>query len=101
DLGLPLRVSPAPAFDGVLEQPGEVDEVRFTAKKGERMHVRVHARSIRSPLDPVLSIHKLDGTQLDAADDVIGLDSYLQFAAPEDGDYLARIADHLGAGGPT
>jgi hypothetical protein len=122
--GLPLRIGPfepvpevepndAPAqatgagrgpplaFDGVLERPGDVDFVRFAARKDERTHLRVHARSIRSPLDPVLSIHRSDGAQLDAADDVVGLDSYLSFSAPEDGEYVARVVDHLGAGGPT
>ena len=88
-------------FDGALDPAGDVDFVRFTARRDERLHMRVNARSVRSPLDPVLSVHRADGAQLDAADDVIGLDSYLQFAPPEDGEYVVRIADHLGAGGPT
>src|SRR5262249_9618550 len=34
------------------------------------------------------------------SDDQLGLDSYVRFTPPADGDYFARITDHLGAGGP-
>ena len=98
---MPQGLPPPIALDGVLDHPGDVDFVRLALKKDERLHLRLHARSIRSPLDPVMSIHAANGQQIDASDDSIGLDSYFQFSAPADGDYFVRIADHLGAGGPT
>lgn len=88
------------AFDGVIDHPGDVDVVKFTAKANVALNVRVHGRSVRSPLDSVMSIHSADGKQLDQSDDTIGLDSYLRFVPPADGDYFVRISDHLGAGGP-
>jgi hypothetical protein len=96
----PSALAPPIAIDGVIAAPGDVDFVRFHAKKDERFHVRLNARSVRSPLDPVLSVHDAGGKQLEANDDSIGLDSYFQFTAPADGDFFVRVADHLGAGGP-
>jgi hypothetical protein len=49
------------ALNGVLAAPGDTDNFRFTAKKGEAYDIRVHARSIRSPLDPVLTISAAGG----------------------------------------
>ncbi|MBL8843672.1 MAG: PPC domain-containing protein [Planctomycetes bacterium] len=87
-------------LDGVIGSAGDVDCWRFTAKKDERLNIRAHARSLRSPLDPVLSIHAADGRALDSSDDTVGLDSYFGFTAPEDGDYLLRVSDQLRGGGP-
>jgi hypothetical protein len=88
------------AVDGAIGRPGDVDCIRFTGKANAPLNVRVNARSVRSPLDPVLTIHSADGKQLEASDDTIGLNSYVRFTPPADGDYFARITDHLGAGGP-
>jgi hypothetical protein len=88
------------AFDATIATPGDVDWFRFHAKKDERVNIRVHARQLRSALDPVMSIHALDGRQLDYSDDTIGLDSFFAFAAPEEGDFALRIADHLRDGSP-
>ncbi len=93
--GVPL------ALDGVIGTTGDVDCWRFVAKKDERINVRVHARSLRSPLDPVLSIHAADGASLDFSDDTVGLDSYFAFSAPADGEYQLRVADQLRGGGAT
>lgn len=102
DLAQAMRVETLPplAFDGVIGRKGDVDCFRFPLKKDERMNVRVLARQLRSALDPVLTIHAADGRQLDASDDTIGLDSYLAFAAPEEGEYVVRVFDHLRAGSP-
>jgi hypothetical protein len=91
------------AFNGIIEQDGDIDYFRFTAKKDEQYDVRVFARGVlRSPLDSVLSIHKADGGQIAANDDNGSTpDSYLRFAVPADGEYLIAVKDHLNSGGPN
>lgn len=88
------------AFNGILEQAKDRDFFRFSAKKGETFEFRVQARQLRSPVDSVLSVHAADGRQLAANDDAGGPDSLVRWTAPNDGDYLVAIRDHLGAGGP-
>jgi hypothetical protein len=87
------------ALNGVLAAPGDADNFRFTAKKGEAYDIRVHARSIRSPLDPVLTIFAAGGGAIAANDDSGGPDSYLRFGVPADGDYVINVRDHLNNGG--
>jgi hypothetical protein len=89
------------ALNGVIDKPGDVDSFKFTAKKGQGYDLRVFARSLRSPLDAVLSIHRPDGGTLAANDDSTTPDSYLRFAAPADGPYVITLRDHLNQGNPT
>ncbi|HEY1122930.1 MAG TPA: PPC domain-containing protein, partial [Haloferula sp.] len=88
------------AAHGVIGENGDVDFLSFTAKKGENLTVKVLAREIRSPLDPVLSIRDAKGKNLANNDDQGGPDSILQWTAPEDGEYSAVIRDQLKRGGP-
>jgi hypothetical protein len=94
------KFTPPAALNGVISAPDEVDNFRFTAKKGQVYDVRVHARSIRSPLDSVLTISRANGQAVGSNDDAGGPDSYLRFTAPEDDDYIISIRDHLNEGGP-
>lgn len=89
------------ALNGVLNQPGDTDNFRFTATKGQVFDIRVHARSIRSPLDPVLYIFAAGGGAIAGNDDSGGPDSFIRFTAPNDGDYVVNVGDHLKNGGPT
>lgn len=90
------------ALNGVIDQPGDVDHFKVPLKKGQNLEIQCFARKIHSPLDPVLSILNLKGNQVAANDDAGGSqDSKLTFSAPADGEYLVKIADHLGRGGPT
>src|SRR6185436_5726792 len=92
---LPLPV----ALNGVISKDGDEDWFRFRARKGDNYEIRAHARSIRSPLDPVLSLYGTDGKQMATNDDQGGLDAAVRFQAPADGDYDLRIRDHLHKGG--
>lgn len=94
---LPLPV----ALNGVIQAKGDEDWFRFKAKKGQTFEVKVHARSVRSPLDPVLAIYSAGGSQVASNDDQGGADSGLKFTAPSDGAYELHVRDHLGNGGPT
>ncbi|RPI91232.1 MAG: peptidase [Planctomycetaceae bacterium] len=87
------------AANGVVGKPGDGDHFRFTARKGETWDIRVHARGIRSPLDPVLTIFTAGGGAIAANDDSGGPDAYIRFGVPNDGDYVLQVRDHLGNGG--
>jgi len=98
---LATRFEAPAALNGILEAPGDRDSFRFNAMKGETLFFTVHARSLRSPVDSVLSIHAAGGGQLASNDDNSGPDSRIDFTAPNNGDYVVTITDHLGAGSPT
>ena len=84
----------------MIAQPGDVDCFKFAAKKGEQYDVRVLARGIRSPLDPVLNINRIGGAGVAGNDDSGGPDSYVRLAVPEDDEYVIFVQDHLKKGGP-
>lgn len=86
------------ALHGVIGAPGDVDCFKFVAKAGQQFEVRVLARGIRSPLDPVLYINRADGSGITSNDDSGGPDSYARFGAPADDTYVIMIRDHLGKG---
>jgi len=88
------------ALNGVIEKPGDVDHFIFKAKKGQTYDVSAYARRIRSPLDPILYIGKKGGGALVGNDDAAGPDSGFRFTAPDDGEYVVWLVDHLGKGGP-
>jgi hypothetical protein len=88
------------AFNGILQAAGDVDHFRFTAKKGQRFLLRVHAKRINSPVDPILQVMNDKGSVLGGNDDADNLaDSKYDFSAPADGDYFVRVTDHLKRGG--
>ncbi len=90
------------ALNGVIDKPGDVDFFKFSAKQGQQYDIRVLARvPLRSPLDPVLVVHRADGAGLASNDDSGGPDAYLRFNAPADEDYFVQVYDHLRAGGPA
>ena len=89
------------ALNGMIGEPGDVDHFKFPAKKGQVYDVRVQARSVRSPLDPVLDVRRAGGADVASSDDSGTPDSYVRFTAPEDDDYVISVRDHLLAGGPV
>jgi hypothetical protein len=92
--------TPPVALNGAIEHAGDVDSYTFRAKKGTQYDVRVFARGIRSPLDPVLNIFGKNAGPVESNDDSGGPDSYLRFSAPRDGEFVVSVADHLKNGGP-
>ena len=95
DLAIPL------GFDGVIEEDGDIDCFRFQAKKGDRYYIKAHARSVASPLDPVLNLYYGDGKSIRGNDDANnGPDSLLTQTFAKNGEYILRITDHLGKGSP-
>jgi hypothetical protein len=87
------------AAQGVIDPGKPSDWFRFSAKKDRALVLRAMARSHRSPLDPVLSIHAADGKLIIANDDQGALDSVIAWTCPADGDYLVEIRDQLRGSG--
>ena len=95
ELTLPL------AFNGIISEDGDYDYFKFKAKKGQRLNIRAHARSISSPLDPVLNLRDATGKSLKGNDDANnGPDSLITHTFTADGEYILSIYDHLRKGGP-
>lgn len=87
---------PAPqAINGVIGQPKDADYFKFTAKKGEVLHIECYARRLRSGLDSVLYVYHPDGRAIAGDDDARAPDSYVQFTPPEDGEFVVGIFDQL------
>lgn len=96
-----ILLPPVPcAFHGIIDADAKQDLYKFTAKKDQNLVFRVLARSHRSPLDSVLSIHQLDDKQLAANDDQGAPDSVINWTCPADGDYCIKIRDQLFRTGP-
>lgn len=87
------------AMNGVIEKPGDVDHFTFKATKGQVYDITAYARRIRSALDPILYIGKKGGGAITGNDDAAGPDSAFRFTAPDDGEYVVWLVDHLGKGG--
>lgn len=98
DTATPVAEFPA-SMNGVLQEPGDVDIYRFTAKKGQVFDVELYGRRIGSPIDAVMNLYKADGGGLAGNDDSRGPDSYVRWTVPDDGDFAVRVTDHLGRGG--
>ena len=85
----------------VIQEDGDIDCFRFQAQKGDRYYIKAHARSVASPLDPVLSLYYGDGKSIRGNDDAgNGPDSLITQRFARDGEYILRITDHLGRGSP-
>ena len=95
----PVALFPS-SFNGILQEPGDVDLYKFTATAGQVFEVECYGRRIRSPIDPVMNLYKATGEGITGNDDSRGPDSYFRWQVPADGEYAIRIADHLNRGGP-
>jgi hypothetical protein len=87
------------AFNGILQESGDQDFFKFTAKKGQQFDVECFGRRIRSPIDPVMYLYDANGRGIASNDDSRGPDSYFRFNVPADGEYTLMVRDHLQRGG--
>lgn len=87
------------AFNGILQETGDQDFFKFTAKKGQQFDVECFGRRIRSPIDPVMYLYDANGRGIASNDDSRGPDSYFRFNVPADGEYTLMVRDHLQRGG--
>lgn len=95
------------SVSGTIAHEGEEDRFRVTLAKGRPCRIEVHARSLGSPLDPVLAVFDATGKQLAEQDDPGGRrgeggrDPRLPFDPPADGSYDLVLRDLNDRGGPA
>jgi hypothetical protein len=96
DLPVPVIVS------GRLASPNQVVRMTFAATKGQKLRLRVAAKSLGFPTDAMLAIHDAQGNVLAEADDTgrDDRDPQLEFTPPADGQYAVTVKDLAGRGGP-
>ncbi len=99
-VGGPEIVVPS-VLSGRLAAPRQVDRYVFAAKKNEKVRVRVAAKAIGFPTDPVIAILDETGKSLAEADDAgrDDRDPQLDFTPPADGKYVVQIHDLANRGG--
>ena len=98
--GEPTRVELPSAMTGCIEKSGDEDRFTFAAKKGEKLLFEVQSASLGFALDARLRIEDAKGKELAKADDNVGADPVLEWTAPEDGTFVAAVANVLHRGGP-
>jgi Bacterial pre-peptidase C-terminal domain len=85
---------------GCVDPERDRDVFQFSARKDQKILVRVESRSLGLPLDPVLRVTDGSGKVLSDVDDTAGArDPELSFSAPADGDYRLWVRDLNGRGG--
>ncbi len=67
------------SFNGILQEPGDVDIYKFTATAGQVFEVECYGRRIRSAIDPVMNLYKATGEGITGNDDSRGPDSYFRW----------------------
>ena len=87
------KISVPVVINGVVQAATEIDSFRFAAKKGEQFVLEVLAQRKGSPLDSSLAILDSKGKELARSEDALGFDSLIEFTAPEDGDFIAKLRD--------
>ncbi|HWN94462.1 MAG TPA: PPC domain-containing protein [Methylomirabilota bacterium] len=94
------RVDVGAAVDGRCEELS-YDWFQFRANKGRRVPVEIIAARLGSKFDSVLRIVNAAGRELARNDDAPGWsgDSYINFTAPEAGDYFIEVRDVNYGGG--
>ena len=91
EVAFPVTVS------GHIDVPRDVDVFRLRASKGQKLEVSVDARTLDSPVDPVLRITDATGKVLQEQDDEArrSFDCQLTFTAPADGEFFFAVSDRF------
>lgn len=99
ELTSPQKVIIPQVVNGRVDPATDVDCYRFTAKQGQRVvaavlahAIDVHGQGSTSGIaDANLEILDERGRVLAEAGDTLGLDPLVEFVAPSDGEYVARV----------
>lgn len=93
------RVETGFNLNGRFETPGDVDQFRFPAKKGEAIVCRGITREVGAPTDLVLRLVDAGGKQIARVDDTGTAEGTLKATIPADGEYLLEATDLHRRGG--
>lgn len=93
-----LLVAVNSAINGSSDQNGE-DWFRFEAKRGQRVIVECLAMRLDSTMDGTLTLTNKVGKPLATNSDYFGADPFLDFVAPEDGEFFVKFHDLTYNGG--
>jgi sugar lactone lactonase YvrE len=81
---------------GTIDQPGHIDEFRFTGKAGETVVLDLTVRTVASKLqNGALSLLDERGLVLESNSGFDGADRLVAYRIPTDGTYIARVADQM------
>ena len=90
------------SLGGRIDPAGDVDRFKFAAKKGQLLRFEVAAAAVGSWMDAVLVIEDAAGKELERHDDIdrkTNHDVSLDWQAPADGEFVAKVMDLNRAGG--
>jgi hypothetical protein len=94
----PQQVTMDAVISGRIEKNGDVDQYRFTAKRGQQVVLECWAARIDSSLRAVLELSDTNGKRLAAQRHSIGIDPVIHFSVPADGEYVVRLVDRVYSG---
>lgn len=96
----PQKVVPPLTITGRLDHKGDVDVYEWEAKKGQKVPIKIEARTLGFPLEPALRVTDAAGKMLmQAQAKAIGADPTLDFAPTADGTYRIEVRDLFGDAG--
>ena len=91
-------------INGRVNPTEDVDWYVFPAKKGQRVIIECRAWRLDSRLDGMMTLYNSAGKELVTSQDENirdqKRDPFIDFDAPEDGDYLVKFSDFMYNGGP-
>ena len=87
------------AISGAISKAAESDYFKFQGRPGERLIFDVQANRLGSPLDASLVIQDASGKEVARNDDGHGLDPFLEFVPPAEGEYRVKLNDLRFQGG--
>ncbi|WP_439631166.1 hypothetical protein [Gemmata sp.] len=99
DVGEAQRVALGTTINGVLTANTDVDYSVFTAKKGQRVVIACRASTIDTRATPMIEVYSAAGTKFTSNRNYKDGDAVADLIAPEDGDYLVRLAQFAYQGG--
>ena len=96
DKAMPLAIETG--VSGTLDSRG-TDWYKVAAEKGEQLMIQVWAERLDSKADAQLSIFNSSGQELETNRLHFVRDPFIDFTAPEDGDYFIAVSEILYRGG--
>lgn len=85
---------------GTLKVAGEAARYKISAKKGDKLLLKVDGRALGYPIDPVLRLLKSDGSEIRKEDDTNkSADPEYLWSVTADGDYILTVSDRFARAG--